>query len=484
MKEIFSEISAYSHDSLPAEIKDYILADLNLDSARKNVPKFHGLPKVHKQPWALRPIVPCHSYPLSNASKVLSMILKLRVRESPWILESTQDLARKLETIVIPSHKKYWLASGDVTAMYPNIPRARAHQIIGDLCAEVDDDIKDQGGNLAELVTKLAAWSDNFLVFNHNGKYFHQKEGLAMGIPAAPDVANLYMSYFENTFAHSFVLYKRYIDDVFVIVEAATRKEALEKLSVIKADGLTLTWSVDEKTINFLDLQVTQEAGKYFSFMPYRKPLNSYERLPWTSYHPVHVKRAAFCGEISRMARLCSNYDKFYNEVSYVRDIYLKRGYPGALLHNWIKAESRNRWESRYKDAPESSGGDSLWLKSVYNNVWKHIDLHKVWSAMSNGEEIETSPLGHIRDVKVSLKRFRNLGEINNAYNADVLRALRVEEDITMLEDREESIPAPATQQVRTQLVRLGLNNPQMRLNFPGTSSSADGSRHRHWDWQ
>ena len=292
-----------------------------------------------------------------------------------------------------------------------------------------------------------------------------------MGIPAAPDVANLYMSHFENTFAHSFVLYKRYIDDVFVIVEAPTRKEALKQLDVIQADGLTLTWSLDEKTINFLDLCVTQEAGKYFSFKPYRKPMNSYERLPWSSYHPQHVKRAAFCGEISRMARLCSNYDKFYNEVSYVRDIYLKRGYPSALLHNWIKRESRNRWESRYKDAPESDGGSSLWLKSVYNNVWKHIDLHKVWSAMVDGRDIESSPLGHIRDIKLSLSRFKNLGEINNAYNADILRGLHVEEADQMLNDGEGSIPAPANQPARSQLVRLGTSNPQLRLNFPGVSN-------------
>ena len=174
------------------------------------MPKFHGLPKVHKQPWALRPIVPCHSYPLANASKVLSMILKLRVRESPWILESTQDLARELETLKLPSHKKYWLATGDVTAMYPNIPRQRAHQILGEIMKEVDP----EDPSLSDLVTKLASWSDNFLVFKHNNAYFHQREGLAMGIPAAPDVANLYMSSFENKFAgnREFLLYKRYID--------------------------------------------------------------------------------------------------------------------------------------------------------------------------------------------------------------------------------------------------------------------------------
>ena len=479
MGQAYNEIVATDNVWLPQEIKDYILADLTPDKARINVPKFHGLPKVHKEPWALRPIVPCHSYPLSNASKVLSMILKLRVRESPWILESTQDLARELETIKVPPGKKCWIASGDVTAMYPNIPRKRAHQILGEITRKVEP---TTDGSDVELVTKLAAWSDNFLVFKHNNKYFHQKEGLAMGIPAAPDVANLYMSHFENTFAHNFVLYKRYIDDVFVIVDASSREEALEKLSVIQADGLHLTWSVDKVTINYLDLEITQEAGKYFSFKPYRKPLNSYERVPWSSYHPQHVKRAAFCGEISRMARLCSNHDRFYNEVAYVRDIYLKRGYPGALIAKWIRSEARNRWESRYEDAPGDQGGNSLWLKSVYNNVWSHIDLHKVWSAMVDGRDIESSPLGHIQDIKLSLKRFRNLGEINNKYNADVLRALHVEEEVEqVLTASEEFIPASNKgESSRAHIVKLG-SNPQTRINFPGVGSHDNVVHHSDW---
>ena len=458
-----NEIRSYRNNNLPSEIMDYILANLTLDKARINVPKFHGLPKVHKQPWALRPIVPCHSYPLANASKVLSMILKLRVRESPWILESTQDLARELETLKLPSHKKYWLATGDVTAMYPNIPRQRAHQILGEIMKEVDP----EDPSLSDLVTKLASWSDNFLVFKHNNAYFHQREGLAMGIPAAPDVANLYMSFFENKFAgnREFLLYKRYIDDIFVVVEAPS-SEAAEKIlkTVIKADGLEFTWSWDKKTINFLDLSITQEAGKYFSFKPYRKPMNSYERLPFTSYHPVLVKRAAFCGEISRMARLCSNHNDYYKEVAYVRDIYLLRGYPSALLNSWITTESRKRWESRYQDAPEAIGGSSLWLKSEYNTVWKHIDLHKVWASMVDGRDIEKSPLGLIRDIKLSLSRFRNMGEINNGFNAHILQGLHVEENDRIVNDEPSAVELP--RQDHPQVVQFG-RNPQLRLNFP-----------------
>ena len=118
---VFDEIRRCENKHLPSEVKDFIHASCNVQETK--LPRFHGLPIIHKNPWALRPIVPCHSYPLANASKVLSHFLKLRVKECPWILESSQDLARLFETIRIPSGKKYWLCTGDVVAMYPNIPR-------------------------------------------------------------------------------------------------------------------------------------------------------------------------------------------------------------------------------------------------------------------------------------------------------------------------------------------------------------------------
>jgi hypothetical protein len=431
---VFDEIRKCTNKHLPAEVKDFILASCNIGDIV--LPRFHGLPKIHKEPWALRPIVPCHSYPLANASKVLSHFLKLRVRESPWILESTQDLARLLEKIRIPSDKKYYLCTGDVVAMYPNIPRQRAHQILGDIARAASNEPE-----YVNLITKLAQWSDNYLVFEHKNRYFHQKEGLAMGIPAAPDVANLYMSHFENSFASGFILYKRYLDDIIILVEAVSKKDALEQCSKVRADGLTFTWTVEEKAVNFLDLTVSLEAG-YLSFKPYRKPLNSYERLPFTSAHPLHVKRAAFLGEVSRIARLCSRYNTYYTEIAHVRDIYLRRGYPGALLHNWIRQEARNRWDSRYENKKEALEGSPFWLKSVYNDVWKHVDLRKVWSAMEDTLNKAETPLAGYDSIKLSLKKFRNLGEINNAMNADEQRAFLSEEERVRQEMDDSDSPA------------------------------------------
>ena len=119
---VFDEIRRCENKDLRQEVKDYILASCNIEEVK--LPRFHGLPKIHKEPWALGPIVPCHSYPLANASKVLSHFLQLRVRESRWILESSQEQARLLEGIRIPTGKKYWLCTSDVVTMYPNIPHA------------------------------------------------------------------------------------------------------------------------------------------------------------------------------------------------------------------------------------------------------------------------------------------------------------------------------------------------------------------------
>ena len=236
------------------------------------------------------------------------------------------------------------------------------------------------------------------------------------------------MSYFENSFANEFLLYKRYIDDVFCLVEADSKKAALEQCAKVHADGLTLTWSVEEKAVNFLDLTISLEAG-YLSFKPYRKPLNSYERLPFTSAHPLHVKRAAFLVEVSRIARLCSRYATYYTEIAHVRDIYLKRAYPPQLLHNWIRQEARNRWDSRYENKPEALEGSPFWLKSVYNDVWKHVDLRMIWSALEHTLNKDATPLAEYDSIKLSLKKFRNLGEISNKMNADEQRAFLLEEE-------------------------------------------------------
>ena len=114
--------------------------------------------------------------------------------------------------------------------------------------------------------------------------------------------------------------------------------------------------------------------------------------------------------------------------MSYVRDIYLKRAYPPYLLYTWIRQKARNRWDSRYENKKEALEVSPFWLKSVYNNVWKHIDLRKVWSAMETSLNKDSTPLAQYDSIMLSLKKFRNHGEISNKHNTDQQRAFLLEE--------------------------------------------------------
>ena len=103
--------------------------------------------------------------------------------------------------------------------------------------------------------------------------------------------------------------------------------------------------------------------------------------------------------------------------------------YPPHLLYTWIPQEARRRWDSRYENKKEALEGSPFWLKSVYNDIWKHIDLRMVWSAMENSLNKESTTLAQYDSVRLSLKKFRNLGEISNKHNADQQRAFLLEEE-------------------------------------------------------
>src|SRR5690606_14314194 len=95
------------------------------------LPWFHGIPKIHKSPWAVRPIVLSHSWITSRGAKVASYYLKPCIEQRPWIAQSTRDVTRLLEQVTLPSTGgNIYICTGDVKAMYTNVPIKEAENII------------------------------------------------------------------------------------------------------------------------------------------------------------------------------------------------------------------------------------------------------------------------------------------------------------------------------------------------------------------
>ena len=77
-------------------------------------------------------------------------------------------------------------------------------------------------------ITCLLEFCLNSTYFTFQEKFYEQVEGAAMGSPISPIVANLYMEDFEmtaiNTSPQPPLMWKRFIDDTFVIIKAAQKQ--------------------------------------------------------------------------------------------------------------------------------------------------------------------------------------------------------------------------------------------------------------------
>ena len=71
---------------------------------------------------------------------------------------------------------------------------------------------------------KLLEISTKGTVFFFNGSYYRQKDGVAMGSPLGPALANAFLSHHESRWldecplAFAPVFYARYVDDIFVLL--------------------------------------------------------------------------------------------------------------------------------------------------------------------------------------------------------------------------------------------------------------------------
>jgi len=349
---------------------------------KHSIPKFYGIPKIHKEPVKMRPIIPCHSAIQNPAAKYVSKKLKPIIQSAPTILKSTKDLAIKLSKINLDTNRQWFLVTGDVVAFYPSIPLARCLDIAADMYAThigeaaTTEELKE----MRLFLLCLRTGNEN-LITQYKDLVFKQTRGLAMGVADSPDLSNLYGLFFENACQinnHPLVpFYGRFIDDIFGIVYASSEAEAINIMSIVKFDDCVIEWGASDSFLPFLDMTIYRDADNRLQHMPYRKARSHQERIPWISHHPLDVKRGTYIGEMSRLATLCSLHSHYIDAIKSLSALYIVRGYPANLVINWTKSNIGQRWQNRLRDNRREHG-DVLVLKSEFNTAWNYFSASEL----------------------------------------------------------------------------------------------------------
>ena len=128
-----------------------------------------------------------------------------------------------------------------------------------------------------EQVINLLKFCLKTTCFQFQGRFFEQLQGAATGSPISPIMANLYMEDFDikaiNIAEYPPRMWKRYVDDTFVVIDSARKKKFLEHINNMDPHiHLTTEDAKPDGSIPFLDTIVMPQPDHSLLTSVYRKP--------------------------------------------------------------------------------------------------------------------------------------------------------------------------------------------------------------------
>ena len=234
--------------------------------------------------------------------------------------------------------------SYDVTSLYTNVPVQETIDLTLSKLFTNDDQLvlglnKEQYKRLLELST-----AETYFMFND--EIYQQTDGLSMGSPVAPALANIFMSVLEQNFMNQCpavckpLFYKRYMDDTFVLF--ANSEKAAHLKNYINSRHPNIQFTMDKEqncTLPFLDINVARnstETSTTFVTSIYRKPTFSGLGTSFYSFVPFLYKINSILTLVHRAYKLSSNYYLFHTELNFLRNFFSKNGFPRHLIENKI----------------------------------------------------------------------------------------------------------------------------------------------------
>ena len=95
---------------------------------------------------------------------------------------------------------------------------------------------------------------------------------------------------------------------------------------------------VQEKNgkLSFTDVEVSREKGKFVTTV-YREPTFSGVYTHFESFLPTVYKFGMVYTLVYRCFKICSDWTKFHEELSFLKQVFLKNGYPLSFIDNCFK---------------------------------------------------------------------------------------------------------------------------------------------------
>ena len=209
------------------------------------------------------------------------------------------------------------------------------------------------------ILAKIA--SCNVVMLTHDGFYI-QIDGLAMGSPPAPHLANGWLSQFEPDIRGEARLYDRFMDDIIREIKEALINSMLERINSLH-HKLKFTLEIEKRepesqqgSLPFLDMKMIHDHsnGKLSSTW-YYKPTDTGLILNYHALAPKRYKRSVVSGFVHRIYRACSTWQFIHQSLEKAKRILEMNQYPPTFYDPIIRETLENIITSSVKEKADNS---------------------------------------------------------------------------------------------------------------------------------
>ena len=272
----------------------------------------------------LRPIVSSVNIFNYQLAKYLCNLLQPHL-PSTYSSFDTFSFVEELKTV---NFSNKLMVSFDVVSLFlfTNIPLKESIDLAVSYIAEGNPNLKLSKADLGKLFS-FATSQTNFLF---NGKLYDQVDGVAMGSPLAPVLANPFLGHHENIWLNKYQgpslhFYRRYVDDTFCIFN--NEQDALVFFDFLNSQHPNIKFTMEKesnKMLAFLDVCISNKDPCNLLMSVYRKNTLTGLLTNFYSFTSYSYKIGLIRTLVDRTYKINNTLAKFNDDVKKI-SIYLKR---------------------------------------------------------------------------------------------------------------------------------------------------------------
>ena len=250
---------------------------------------------------------------------------------------SSKDTFTFIKDLKQNNIKNKFMVSFDVCSLFTNIPLQETIDLAVNLIFEKNNNLKITKKELTELFL-FATAKTNFIF---NDVIYDQVDGIAMGSPLAPILANLFMGYNETNWLSQYQgnkpsFYRRYVDDVFATFENEDDAELFFEYLNQRHPNIKFTKEFNNNgKLPFLDILISNSEDINTSV--YHKDTYSGLLTNFKSFVPYIYKSRLLHTLIDRTYKINSSWVGFDLDIKKLTTYLLRNLFPKKVIERALK---------------------------------------------------------------------------------------------------------------------------------------------------